>query len=162
MIKRYSKMGWDVRERMFGLPFKDPEVERLFSDGLIMAGFPGEPGGYYKIRPEHKLTGKEIKDLVFGRTAIGLDVMTKKQWEIDRTEDGGASYRGPRGYVKGEPSEVEETSDSGFSWIEGDRICNKWEKLYGGFKDCWTVYRNSEGTPEKNDDYGKYCALFDR
>jgi hypothetical protein len=32
-------------------------------------------------------------------------------------------------------------------------LCDQWDNLYEGLKDCWVVYRNPEGTPEKNDEY---------
>jgi tetratricopeptide (TPR) repeat protein len=108
---------------------------------------------YYKIYQENKLTGEEIKDLVFAQTVTGFDIVSGKQWWIKRTEDGKATYRGPKGYVKGEVSDVEETSDIGKSWVEGNRLCNQWANLYGGLEDCFPIYDNPEGTPEKKDEY---------
>ena len=32
-------------------------------------------------------------------------------------------------------------------------LCDQWDNLYEGLKDCWPIYRNPEGTPEKNDEY---------
>ena len=48
---------------------------------------------------------------------------------------------------------MEETFDTGKSWIEGDRFCSHWENLYGGFVDCQNIYDNPEGIPERKDDY---------
>lgn len=42
---------------------------------------------------------------------------------------------------------------SGKSWIEGDGLCNQWENLYEGLKNCGLVYKNIEGTSEKKDQY---------
>jgi tetratricopeptide (TPR) repeat protein len=145
--------GLNLRFQMYFRPFKDKEVEKRFADGLIKAGIPGEPGGYYKIYQENKLTGDQIKDLVFDQTVTGFDIVSGKQWWIKRNKDGKATYRGPNGYVKGKVSDVEETSDTGQSWVEGDRLCNQWANLYGGLEDCFPIYDNPEGTPEKRDEY---------
>ena len=138
---------------MTRMAFKDPQVAESFAEGLIKAGLPGETSGYYKISEENRLSGKEIRKLFFGRKVAGSNLTTGKQWWIERTKDGNASYRGPMGYVKGEVSEVGETSDTGTSWLEGDRLCNQWTKLYGGLEDCFPIYDNPEGTPEKKDQY---------
>ena len=34
-----------------------------------------------------------------------------------------------------------------------DMLCDQWDNFYEGFKDCWVVYRNPEGTPENYDEY---------
>ena len=67
-IAPFIKMGLNLQCLM--APFKDPKAEKLWADGLLKAGVPGEPGGYYKsaIFLEPNLTGKEIKDQIFGRT----------------------------------------------------------------------------------------------
>jgi tetratricopeptide (TPR) repeat protein len=156
LIKYYAGKGVEVvnlRIQMYLRPFKDKEVEKRFADGLIKAGLPGEPGGYYKIYQENKLTGEAIKDLVFAQTVTGFDLVSGKQWWIRRNKDGKATYRGPKGYVKGKVADVEETSDIGKSWVEGNRLYNQWANLYGGLEDCFPIYSNPEGMPEKRDEY---------
>jgi hypothetical protein len=156
LLKTWNKMGlaWQsLRFPMYWWPFKDREVEKAFASGLLKAGLPGQPNEYYKAYQENRLTGTEIKDLVFAQAVTGFDIMTGKQWWIERTENGKATYRGSKGYVKGEVSELEETSDNGKSWIEGDRLCNQWENLFGGLEDFQSIYKNPEGSPEKKDEY---------
>ncbi len=138
---------------MYLRPFKDKEVEKRFADGLIKAGLPGESGGYYKIYQENKLTGEQIKDLVFDQTVTGFDIVSGKQWWIKRNQNGKATYHGPKGYMKGKVADVEETSDTGRSWVEGNRLYNQWANLYGGLEDCFPIYDNPEGMPEKKDEY---------
>ena len=46
--------------------FRDPEVNERLASGLLKAGLPGEPSGYYKIYEENRLTGKELKKLILG------------------------------------------------------------------------------------------------
>jgi len=154
LIKYQAGRGWlNLRFQMYLRPFKDKEVEKRFADGLIKAGMPGEPGGYYKIYQENRLTGDDIKDLVFAQTVTGFDIVSGKQWWIKRNKDDKATYRGPKGYVKGKVSDVEETSDTGKSWVEGNRLYNQWANLYGGLEDCFPIYDNPEGTHEKKDEY---------
>jgi len=138
-IKAYK----DLRDLMYWHPFKDPEVEKFFADGVLKAGFPGELGGYYKstIFLQGPLTGQEIRDLVFGKTVSGFDLKSGQEWWIERAKDGKAIYRDSEG------------SDTGKSWIDGDKVCTQWENLYGGYKDCMRVYTNPEGTTEGKDNY---------
>jgi len=140
-IAPFIKMGLNLRCLM--APFKDPKAEKLWADGLLKVGVPGEPDGYYKsaIFLEPNLTGKEIKEQIFGRTISGFDVCGGKEWSIERTEDGEATIR------------RENITDTGKSWIDGDKLCNQWENLYGGYKDCRRVYVNPDGTKEKKDQY---------
>ena len=101
LIEYYIGRGVEVvnlRFQMYLRPFKDKEVEKRFADGLLKAGIPGEPGGYYKIYQENKLTGEQIKNLVFDQTVAGLDLVSGKQWWITRNANGKATYRGPKGY----------------------------------------------------------------
>ena len=156
LIKYYAGRGVEVvslRFQMYLRPFKDKEVENRFADGLIKAGLPGEADGYYKIYQENKLTGEQIKDLVFDQTVTGFDIVSGKQWWIKRNKDGKATYRGPKGYVTGKVADVEETSDTGRSWVEGNRLYNQWANLYGGLEDCFPIYDNPEGMSEKKDEY---------
>ena len=109
-LDNYRK-GWfaplTLRELMYFYPFKDSEVADRFADGLLKAGLPGKPSGYYKISEKNRLTGKDLRELVLG---------------TDRSK----------------------------YWIEGDMLCTKKWKLLSG---CYPVFRNPEGTPERNDEY---------
>ena len=127
---------------MYFFPYKNAEDADRFADGLLKAGLPGKPSGYYKVSEEHKLTGEEIKSLFFGRKMTGF--FRKKQWWIDRTKDGEATYRFGSKLL-----------GIGKSWVEGDELCNQWQekKLYDGLKYCMNVFRNPEGTPEEKNDY---------
>lgn len=121
--------------------YRRPKLAELFADGLLKAGLPGEPSGYYKISKEHRLGGEKIRELFFGRPVTGFDMRTGQQWQVERNRDGKATYHGSEG------------PDSGKSWIEDDMLCDQWEKLYGGLKECWQVHSNPEGTPETKDEY---------
>jgi tetratricopeptide (TPR) repeat protein len=140
----------NLRFVMYFSPTADLERLERLAEGYLKAGLPGEPSGFYKISPEQKLTGEEIMNLVFGYKVTGVSLRTGKQWWVERSSDGEATIRNGDEY------------DTGRSWIENDMICDQWANLYEGLKDCWPVFRNPEGTPEKNDvylgvpDYGIY------
>ena len=145
MLDKGTK-GWpasmkNVRFIMSLFSFADLKTAERFAEGFIKAGLPGEPSGFYKISKENRLTEKEIRKLFFGRKVSGSTFPTGKQWRIERNKDGKATIRdGDR-------------SDTGKSWTEEDMLCDQWDNLYESLKDFWVVYRNPEGTPEKNDEY---------
>ena len=141
-----STKGWsaamkNVRWYMSNFPYKDLEVAERFAEGYVKAGMRGEPSGFYKISAENRLNGKEIRKLFFGRKVAGSNIITGKQWWVERSKDGKATLRDG------------DKADTGKSWIEENMLCDQWDNLYEGLKDCWVVYRNPEGTPENNDEY---------
>ncbi|MHA1939499.1 MAG: tetratricopeptide repeat protein [Candidatus Thorarchaeota archaeon] len=131
----------NVRFIMSIFPFRDLQTAERFAEGYVKSGLPGEPSGFYKISQENRLSEKEIRKLFFGRQVTGFTLATGKQWRIERSKDGKATIRDSN------------RSDTGKSWIEEDMLCDQWDNLYESLKDCWVVYRNPEGTPEKNDEY---------
>jgi hypothetical protein len=145
MLDKGTK-GWpatmkNVRFIMTLFPNKDLRSMERFAEGYVKAGLPGEPSGFYKISAENRLTGEEIRELFFGRKVTGFTLASGKQWWVERSKDGKATIRDG------------DDSDTGKSWTEEDMLCDQWDNLYEGLKDCWVVYRNPEGTPEKNDEY---------
>jgi TolB-like protein/cytochrome c-type biogenesis protein CcmH/NrfG len=150
-FKRYDKTyrgSKHLSQEMYYWPFKDPEAAERFADGLLRAGVPGQPSGYYKISEEHRLGGKEIRSLFFGRTVTSWPRHTElgKDHFEDRTKKGKATWRAA-------PDDPWGQDGSGTSWIEGDMLCNQWQIQIFGIKHCMTVFRNPEGTPETKDEY---------
>jgi len=123
------------------LPLKDLQIVDRFAEGYLQAGLPGDPSGYYKIAAENRLIGDEIREKLIGQQVTGYTMATGKPWHILRKEDGTASIQDG------------EKKDSGKSWIEDDLLCDQWDTFYEGLKDCWVIYRNPEGTPERKDEY---------
>ena len=145
MLDKATK-GWpatmkNVQFIMTNFNFKDLQVMERFAEGYVKAGLPGKPSGFYKRSAENRLTGEEIRELFFGRKVTGFTLATGKQWWIERSQEGKATIRDG------------DNADTGKSWIEEDMLCDQWDNLYENLKDCWVVYRNPEGTPEKNDEY---------
>jgi hypothetical protein len=136
----------NLRSLMFYYPFKDLKFTEQFMEGLIKAGYTGEISEYYKISEENRLTGEQIKSLVFGRKMVGL------QGLIERTNDGSAYCRQcikeiGLGWV------AATFRDTGKSWIEDDMLCDQWQKRLQGQKICSPVFQNPEGKPERFDEY---------
>lgn len=130
----------NLQNVMYHYPFKKPADADRFASGLLTAGLPGKPSGYYKASEEYRLTGKEIQDLFFGHTQTGLSI--GREWTISRSMDGIAVFKmGSRVVAKGK------------SWVEGDMLCNQWEKRYEGHRYYLSVFRNPEGTSQEKNEY---------
>ena len=137
----FSPIPANLRNLMYGFPLKNPKVADRLASGLVMAGMPGAASGYLKIYDQYRLTGDEIKTLVFGRKTTGFDPLTEEQFWIDRAKDGEATIRSFLG------------SDGGRSWIQGDILFDQWNLFMEGVKLSGYVFRNPDGTPEKKDEY---------
>ena len=137
----FSPIPADLQNLMYGFPMKNRQVASRLATGLLMAGMPGETSGYLKIYDENKLTGDEIRSLVFGRTVTGFDPFSGEQFWVDRARDGKVTIRGMLG------------SDTGRSWIEGDVLSERWNFFMEGVELSGNVYRNPDGKPEKKNEY---------
>ncbi|NOQ43102.1 MAG: tetratricopeptide repeat protein, partial [Dehalococcoidia bacterium] len=129
-----------LRRVMYYFPFKNLEDGDRFAEGLLRAGLPGEPSGYYKASEEHRLTGEEIKELFFAHIQTGL--WAGRPWSISRTREGKAALLLDTKVIA-----------RGKSWIEGDMLIHQWEKRYEGLKYYISVFRNPEGTPQEKNEY---------
>jgi TolB-like protein/class 3 adenylate cyclase len=118
-----------LRDTIYRFPFRNPVVVERFIDGLSKAGYQIRPFDYYKIYEENRLTGEEVKIIVFGFKVPTTDGF------VHRTSDGHATWWGYGG-----------KTDKGKSWIEGDLLCDQWQKRYEGYKNCYPVFRNPEGS----------------
>lgn len=114
-------------------------------EGLIKAGFEGNPSDYYKLFERNKLNGKEIQELIIEKTVKG--VFFGYPWSMYRNKNGELEATNFYGGI-----------DKGQSWIEGDAICNQFEERYEGIKHCADIYKNPEGDGNK---LNEYVALTD-
>jgi len=131
----------NVRSFLAFWNFKDLRVLESFAEGYSKAGLPGRTDDHYKVSSEKRLNERQLRGLFFGRKVTGKELATGKQWWVERSENGYATIR------------EGDKSDTGKSWIEDDMLCDQWDNFYENLKDCWVVYRNSEGTHENNDEY---------
>lgn len=144
-----------IRNIMYFFPFGDPSVTDRFAEGLIKAGVPGRSSEYLPAFKENRLNGEEIKRLLFGSTITGFfgNYPGGRQWQVDRGRDGGFTWRGPEPNPTGKNEQEPILSDTGKSWIEGDMICQQFQKRFWGHEFCSTVFRNPKGTDEGMDEY---------
>jgi len=137
---RVANLQW----HMSYVPFKDRAVADRYAEGLLKAGVPGQPSGYFSASKENQLTGEEIRALLFGSTVTGMTILGgswRFQYSIDFKKNGEFTWRGAT------------ISDSGKSRIEGDMICTQYKKNWWGLEHCATVFRNPSGIPERRDEY---------
>jgi adenylate cyclase len=136
---RIARLEWV----MFGYPFSDRAVADRYVEGLLKAGVSGQPSGYLPAFKENRLTGEEIRALLFGSTITEMIILElcELRFEIDFKKNGEFTWRAAN------------SSDSGKSRIEGDLICTQYQKNWWGLEDCATVFRNPSGTPESKGEY---------
>jgi len=132
----------DLSVFMYHFPFKDRRVADRFAEGLIKAGVKIPPAGYFPAFKENRLTGKEIKSLLSGATMTGID-FGGQQWWIEERNNGEITWRA-KGPIP---------SDTGRRWIEGDLVCNQFQKRFWGIESCGTVFRNPRGSFKVKDEY---------
>ncbi|CAB1078516.1 Adenylate cyclase (EC [Olavius algarvensis Delta 1 endosymbiont] len=136
LIPKYA-VAWQLQYLMRYFPFKNPTISDHLAEGFVKSELsPSASSEYYTLLEENRLTGKQIRALVFGRKIVGLE-----GW-FERSEDGQASYRG---FITG--------ADTGQSWVEKDLLCDQWQERYGGHKICYPIFRNQGGTPENKDEF---------
>ena len=140
-IEGYPARLKNVRWFLSVLNFKDRETKKSFAEGYIKAGLPGELDDVYKISSENKLTDDELRGFFLGHKVTGIELATGKQWWVERSKNGKASIR------------EGDKFDTGKSWVEDGMLCDQWDNLYEGLRDCWVIYRNPEGTAENHDEY---------
>ncbi len=131
----------DIQAIMYMFPFKDLEVSDRFAGGLIKAGagLLGETLDYLKISKKNKLTGDEIKNLIFGRSIIATSL--GYEWKNSFTENGEVNRQASWG------------SSTGTYWIEGDQLWIQWKYRYEGLKWSSDIYRNPVGKADMKNEY---------
>jgi adenylate cyclase len=154
--------GWhlqNLRNLMFYYPFKDLKFTAQLVEGLIKAGYTADMSEYYKISEENRLSGEQIKSLLFGRKMAGFEGL------IERSNDGIAYCR--QCFKEIDVGFLAPTfRDTGKSWIEDDMLCDQWQTRYQGQKICYPVFRNPEGKLEGFDEYfsipglGEYFGII--
>ena len=122
-------------------PFEDTKIFEHLVDGLVKAGFEGNSSDYHKVNKENRLSGQAIRELLFGKTALGLIVGF--EISMHRSDTGNLELNIPMFGI----------SDMGKSWIEGDMVCNQFDHTYDGVKFCQDVYNNPEGSDEGKNQY---------
>jgi adenylate cyclase len=161
----YSK-GWpmsrpSVENTIFIFPFPDARILESLADGLEKAGAgtgAGDghghshdtgPSRYLQLHSGTKLDGKEIKSLLFGRAIKGITYpySLNRPWSQVRTEGGNVTHTGFPIIV------YKANQKHGTSWIEDDRLCDRWPDVSEHFSRCALIYRNPGGTGARRNEY---------
>jgi adenylate cyclase len=117
---------------------KDRQVADRYADGLIKAGWLGNPSEYYKIYEENRLTGEEIRNLVSGQE-ITIHEFDRIYW-IDHS-------------VKGRAKDISRLRE-GKWWIEDDMLCYQMESgTVKGLNDCGEIYQNPDSSTGSEKQY---------
>ena len=115
-------------------------------DALGKAGLPQWPYGY-NGRKENRLTGSELKRLLFDRSWFGHRVGAE-EFNRENTKDGSVRFRDPKAHPGRSRSAY---MLEGTASIDGDMLCYRYEEFLLGRRYCGYVYRNLEGShKEKN------------
>jgi hypothetical protein len=120
---------------------KNSEVFDRLMEGLTKAGRRGGTKIYIAVDQNYKLTGKKIKKLMFGKTEI-VSAYFGDEF-LHRKKGGEAIFQ------------IGDSVKNGLSWIERDKLCNKFEQMFGGYNDCFYIYENPKGNATYKNDYLK-------
>jgi adenylate cyclase len=126
---------------MFFYPFHGRLLADRLAQGLLKAGLPGKLSDYYPLFEENRLTGDEMRALLFGSTITGSS-FGGAQWWIERNKEGEITLRGgPLG------------PDSGETRIEGEMYYTRMQRAWWGIEYSGTIFRNPNGSPERMNEY---------
>ncbi len=115
------------------------DIERLLA-GLTKAGVPDLPAlAWAGMNPNDRLTGAEMRSLMFGHEARGKLVLHKfLPMQRATSADGTLSET------------VGQRTRTGTSWVQGNFLCNAFPV---GLTSCGAIYRNVFRTPGRDDEY---------
>ncbi len=123
---------------MLYFPFKENKVLKNLADGFEAAGaVERPPSRYLKLDRETRLTGSEIKSLLFGHKIKGTDAEGRFRWEQERSISGRVSHFGISTH-----SGFSDVEEVGESRVEGDRLCERWFHPGGDATICSLVFNN--------------------
>jgi TolB-like protein/class 3 adenylate cyclase len=146
--KRYNGQFWIAAAVQF-YPFQDRKILKRLADGFEAAGgVERPPSRFLKLDAETRLSGEEIRALVFGHTIKGQDYWLGDPYRQQRTIDGKVAHSG----VNSPISAVELDSEVlGESWVEDNRLCDRWFDAGGDLTTCVLVFHDPDSGP--NDYY---------
>jgi len=130
-----------VAVAVFLFPFEDGEVLKNLADGFEAAGVVArEPSRYLELNRKTRLSGQEIEALLFGHTIKGSEFMIGTGWSQIRTTGGKVSHSGEPVHIGFNPGG--HNVNKGESWIDDDRLCNRWFDVIGNITTCTLIFRD--------------------
>jgi adenylate cyclase len=138
--------GWlekkpSIADVVYHFPFQDSGVLKNLADGFATAGVRERTGEMFQSRfleldRKTRLSGQEIKSLLFGHTIEGADYWSWRFWKQKRTISGKVSHFA-------EPIHTgSTTTKEGESWIEDDRLCDRWLDMEDEITICSLIFRD--------------------
>jgi len=130
-----------IAAAVYRYPFQDRNVLKHLADGFEAAGATENLAHrpttlpnprYLKLDRETRLAGQEIKSLLFGQTIKGVEFQNWHPWEQTRTIDGKLSYS----------HSYSADAIEGESWIEDNRLCERWRDKLGDIAICSQIFRD--------------------
>ena len=143
-------LAWSV----FSYPFADRNVLERLAGGFKAAGAPESVGGYLPLHAANKLSGSEIKSLLFGEKIKGKGFwLSEFSWQQQRTDDGAVKHVGDPIHA-GLPATAR-----GVGRIQDDLLCEQWPVLTKTFEICVVIFR----VPDRNAHlrWGEYIMVTD-
>jgi tetratricopeptide (TPR) repeat protein len=143
----------DLAQSMVPFPFSDRSVLERLAEGLKLAGVSVGVSGYLPLHEMNRLSGPEIKALLFGREIEGREFWHDQAWRRRQTADGAVEYGGI-------------PIQSGLPWkaigsarIEDDMLCERWPEATEPVELCTVIFRMPEG--EARPRWGDYVMVTD-
>ena len=140
-----------VAQAVSSYPFLDDRILQRLADGFEKAGARSGvwrgTGRYLKLNSETVLSGAQVKSLLFGRKIEGRSFWAGSFWSQVRNDNGEVSHAGypthpgMSGYDQGE------------SWIENNRLCDRWPDFDNELAWCALIFRNPDGSFELRNEY---------
>ena len=115
----------------------EADIERLL-DGLSKAGVPELPTDVDLDRKD-RLTGREIKSLIFGHELHGRRIVPSvREYRLTSSADGSTNVT------------IGSWSSKGLGWVQGNFLCDAYPRSITG---CGVILRNPSGTLEQLNEY---------
>ena len=132
---------------VFIFPFEDGEVLKNLADGFEAAGVVTRPPSrYLELHRETRLSGQEIETLLFGHTIKGREFSIGTTWSQKRTTGGKVSHSGTPIHIGTNPGG--HNLNKGESWIDNDRLCDRWFDVDGDITSCALIFHDLHGNQD--------------
>ena len=137
--RKYWLWSYWIAAAVFDYPFEDEKVLKNLADGFKAAGLAERPPSFFlKFNSETRLKDHEIKNLLFGHTIKGQDYWLGTEWSQQRTIEGKVIHSGTSFYTGNLATE------EGRSWVEDDRLCDRWSDEDGDSTICVTIFHDPD------------------
>ena len=139
--KRNHSQFWIAAAVQF-YPFQDRQILKHLADGFEAAGgVERPPSRFLKLDAATRLSGEEVRALLFGHTIRGQDYWLADFVQQKRTVDGKLTHSGIQSPLDG----VELDGDLlGESWVEDNRLCDRWFGAEGDLTACVLIFRDPD------------------